>query len=97
MHDVSRVKTDFQCIANFPNVVGVVDGTQVQMCRMHMSIEWDIILSIPRADIITRSKVERGIGQLKRRWGVLHGEIRLKPEKACHSSANDITSSWSLS
>ncbi|KAH3797341.1 hypothetical protein DPMN_150920 [Dreissena polymorpha] len=48
MHDVSRIKTDFQGIANFPNVVGVVDGTQVQMCRMHMSIEWDIILSIPR-------------------------------------------------
>ncbi|XP_053389553.1 putative nuclease HARBI1 [Mercenaria mercenaria] len=32
---------------------------------------------------ITRSKVERGIGQLKRRFEVLHGEIRMKPEKAC--------------
>ncbi|WAR12576.1 HARB1-like protein [Mya arenaria] len=31
----------------------------------------------------TRSRVERGIGQLKRRWGILNGEIRLKPEKAC--------------
>ncbi|XP_052788810.1 putative nuclease HARBI1 [Mya arenaria] len=31
----------------------------------------------------TRSRVERGIGQLKRRWGILNGEIGLKPEKAC--------------
>ncbi|WAQ96676.1 HARB1-like protein [Mya arenaria] len=29
------------------------------------------------------NRVERGIGQLKRRWGILNGEIRLKPEKAC--------------
>ncbi|XP_053372959.1 putative nuclease HARBI1 [Mercenaria mercenaria] len=36
-----------------------------------------------RAHKITRSKVERGIGQLKRRFGILHGEIRMKPEKAC--------------
>ncbi|XP_052806504.1 putative nuclease HARBI1 [Mya arenaria] len=31
----------------------------------------------------TRSRVERGIGQLKRRWGILNGEIQLKPENAC--------------
>ncbi|XP_046558161.1 putative nuclease HARBI1 isoform X2 [Haliotis rubra] len=31
----------------------------------------------------TRSSVERAIGQFKRRFPVLHGEIRLKPEKAC--------------
>ncbi|XP_061184381.1 putative nuclease HARBI1 [Saccostrea echinata] len=31
----------------------------------------------------TRSIVERGIGQLKRRFHVLHGEIRLSPQKAC--------------
>ncbi|XP_050706066.1 putative nuclease HARBI1 [Eriocheir sinensis] len=31
----------------------------------------------------TRSVVERGIGQLKRRFHVLHGEIRLEPRKAC--------------
>ncbi|KAI2648143.1 hypothetical protein H4Q32_018159 [Labeo rohita] len=30
----------------------------------------------------TRSVVERGIGQMKRRFHVLHGEIRLTPEKA---------------
>jgi hypothetical protein len=29
------------------------------------------------------SVVERGIGQLKRRWGILHGELRVNPEKAC--------------
>lgn len=27
--------------------------------------------------------MERGIGQLKRRFHVLHGEIRLSPDKAC--------------
>ena len=27
--------------------------------------------------------VERGIGHLKRRFHVLHGEIRLSPEKTC--------------
>jgi hypothetical protein len=31
----------------------------------------------------TRSVVERGIGQLKRRFHVLHGESRLCPHKAC--------------
>ncbi|XP_061180825.1 putative nuclease HARBI1 [Saccostrea echinata] len=36
-----------------------------------------------RAHKKTRSVVERGIGQLKRRFHVLHGEIRLLPEKAC--------------
>ncbi|XP_041347098.1 putative nuclease HARBI1 isoform X1 [Gigantopelta aegis] len=30
-----------------------------------------------------RSCVERVIGQMKRRFHVLHGEIRLRPEKAC--------------
>ncbi|KAH3886168.1 hypothetical protein DPMN_010169 [Dreissena polymorpha] len=36
-----------------------------------------------RAHKITRANIERGIGQLKRRFGILHGEIRMKPEKAC--------------
>lgn len=31
----------------------------------------------------TRSIVERGIGQLKRRFHVLHGEVRLSPDKTC--------------
>ncbi|KAJ8400142.1 hypothetical protein AAFF_G00398360 [Aldrovandia affinis] len=35
-----------------------------------------------RAHKRTRCVVERGIGQLKRRFHVLHGEIRLTPEKA---------------
>ncbi|KAK0147801.1 putative nuclease HARBI1 [Merluccius polli] len=30
----------------------------------------------------TRNVVERGIGQVKRRFHVLHGEIRLSPERA---------------
>ncbi|XP_060588934.1 putative nuclease HARBI1 [Ruditapes philippinarum] len=36
-----------------------------------------------RSHKITRAKVERGIGQLKRRFGVLHREVSLKPEKVC--------------
>lgn len=36
-----------------------------------------------RAHKKTRSIVERGIGQLKRRFHVLHGEVRLAPEKTC--------------
>ncbi|XP_071110025.1 putative nuclease HARBI1 [Haliotis cracherodii] len=39
--------------------------------------------SYNRAHKRTRSVVERGIGQLKRRFHVLHGEIRLSPIKAC--------------
>ncbi|XP_063884700.1 putative nuclease HARBI1 [Scylla paramamosain] len=31
----------------------------------------------------TRCVVERGIGQLKRQFHVLHGEVRLSPEKTC--------------
>ena len=41
------------------------------------------IIMIYRAHKKTRSVVERGIGQLKRRFHVLHGEIRLSPEKSC--------------
>ncbi|KAL5019964.1 hypothetical protein ScPMuIL_002856 [Solemya velum] len=36
-----------------------------------------------RAHRRTRSLVERGIGQLKRRFYVLHGEIRMSPRKTC--------------
>ncbi|KAK9976517.1 hypothetical protein ABG768_021722 [Culter alburnus] len=39
-------------------------------------------LNYNRAHKKTRSVVERGIGQMKRRFHVLHGEIRLTPEKA---------------
>ncbi|WAQ94882.1 HARB1-like protein, partial [Mya arenaria] len=35
-----------------------------------------------RSHKITRALVERGIGQLKRRFGILHREIVLQPEKA---------------
>lgn len=31
----------------------------------------------------TRCVVERGIGQLKRRFHVLHGEVRVSPQKTC--------------
>lgn len=37
---------------------------------------------VHRAHKKTRSVVERGIGQLKRRFHVLHGEIRVNPQKA---------------
>ena len=38
-----------------------------------------------RAHKRTRSIVERGIGQLKRRFHVLHGEVRLSPQKTCQA------------
>ncbi|KAL3973725.1 hypothetical protein ACER0C_022351 [Sarotherodon galilaeus] len=38
-------------------------------------------LNYNRAHKTTRAVVERGIGQLKRRFHVLHGEVRLRPEK----------------
>ncbi|WAR23800.1 hypothetical protein MAR_037469, partial [Mya arenaria] len=40
-------------------------------------------LANPHAHKTTRSRVERGMRKLKRRWGILNGERRLKPEKAC--------------
>ncbi|XP_071104771.1 putative nuclease HARBI1 [Haliotis cracherodii] len=36
-----------------------------------------------RSHKITRSLVERGIGQMKRRFRVLHSEVRLEPIKVC--------------
>lgn len=36
-----------------------------------------------RAHRTTRNLVERGIGQLKRRFHVLHGEVRLSPQRTC--------------
>ncbi|KAA0725346.1 putative nuclease HARBI1 [Triplophysa tibetana] len=38
-------------------------------------------LNYNRAHKTTRAVVERGVGQLKRRFHVLHGEVRLRPEK----------------
>uniref|UniRef100_A0A3P9BSJ7 Putative nuclease HARBI1 n=1 Tax=Maylandia zebra TaxID=106582 RepID=A0A3P9BSJ7_9CICH len=38
-------------------------------------------LNYNRAHKTTRAVVERGIGQLKRRFHVLHAEVRLRPEK----------------
>ncbi|XP_048879280.1 putative nuclease HARBI1 [Brienomyrus brachyistius] len=40
-------------------------------------------LNYNKAHKKTRSVVERGIGQLKRRFHVLHGEVRLSPAKVC--------------
>ncbi|KAK7157082.1 hypothetical protein R3I94_006981 [Phoxinus phoxinus] len=40
-------------------------------------------LNYNRAHKKTRAVVERGIGQLKRRFHILHGEVRLAPEKVC--------------
>ncbi|XP_052761944.1 putative nuclease HARBI1 [Mya arenaria] len=37
-----------------------------------------------RSHKITRALVERSIGQLKKRFGVLHGEINLEPQKVCN-------------
>ncbi|XP_052791288.1 putative nuclease HARBI1 [Mya arenaria] len=36
-----------------------------------------------RSHKVTRALVERGIGQLKRRFGILHREIILQPVKVC--------------
>ncbi|XP_052790017.1 putative nuclease HARBI1 isoform X1 [Mya arenaria] len=36
-----------------------------------------------RSHKITRALVERSIGQLKKMFGVLHGEINLEPQKVC--------------
>lgn len=41
-----------------------------------------VFLVYVRAHKRTRSVVERGIGQMKRRFHVLHSEIRLSPERA---------------
>ncbi|XP_052267393.1 putative nuclease HARBI1 [Dreissena polymorpha] len=162
--DIRQQKEDFFNIARFPNVIGVVDGTHVQIQAPHVdeplfvnimgyhSINAQIMFDasniirdiVPRwpgsvhdARILrnsgffqfmegninpekhqyllgdsgypckrwlltpflrpvgehqnnyniahkrTRAVVERGIGQLKRRWGVLHSEIRMEPLKAC--------------
>lgn len=43
----------------------------------------DLLRVFYRAHKKTRSIVERGIGQLKRRFHVLHGEVRLSPDKTC--------------
>ncbi|XP_052788514.1 putative nuclease HARBI1 [Mya arenaria] len=36
-----------------------------------------------RSHKITRALLERSFGQLKKRFGVLHGEINLEPQKVC--------------
>ncbi|WAR31749.1 HARB1-like protein [Mya arenaria] len=91
LHDT---KSDFYGIAGFPNVIGVIDGTHVQikaplqdepayvnrMGYHSINTQFKLFYSAHKT---TRSRVERGIGQLKRRWGILNGEIGLKPEKAC--------------
>ena len=41
-----------------------------------------IFFVLYNAHKLCRCRVERAIGQLKRRWGLLHQELRLSPEKA---------------
>ncbi|KAK3896277.1 hypothetical protein Pcinc_000021 [Petrolisthes cinctipes] len=62
---------EFVQIAEFPGVIGVIDGTHIR-------------ITAPKEFEKTRSVVERGIGQLKLRFHVLHGEIRVSPSaKVC--------------
>ncbi|XP_053406275.1 putative nuclease HARBI1 [Mercenaria mercenaria] len=163
--EIREIKQDFFGIASFPNVIGVIDGTQIQIQAPsdneaeyvnrlnYHSINTQVVFdgedriidlvarwpgsthdsralrnsglwglfegglvppgsyllgdsgypckrwlltpylnpnpgsqtSYNRSHRTTRSKVERGIGQLKRRWGILHSEIRLQPQKACQA------------
>lgn len=50
---------------------------------MKILTEFYSFLLIHRAHKKTRAIVERGIGQLKRRFHILHGEVRLAPGKVC--------------
>ncbi|XP_064598738.1 uncharacterized protein LOC135465429 [Liolophura sinensis] len=97
--EIREKQEAFYADAQFPGIVGAIDGTHVQITapstyenefvnRHHYhSINVQIVVDancrkmarVPR----TRSGVERGIGQLKRRFHVLHGEIRMSPDKAC--------------
>ncbi|KAK3868984.1 hypothetical protein Pcinc_025667 [Petrolisthes cinctipes] len=161
--DIQRTQNEFMQIANFPGVVGIVDGTHIRIVapteyeeeyvnRKHYhSINTQIVFDanykildvvanwpgsthdarilrhsgllrlfetnmVPagchllgdsaypckrwlltpylrplagaqeaynRAHKRTRCVVERGIGQLKRRFHVLHGEVRVSPQKTC--------------
>ncbi|WAR28858.1 hypothetical protein MAR_014562 [Mya arenaria] len=69
------------------NYLETVFGPALEPATMrHKSLSaMDKLLITLRSHKITRAKVERGIGQLKRRFGVLHGEVRVQPEKACSS------------
>ncbi|WAQ98996.1 HARB1-like protein [Mya arenaria] len=73
--DLRRNATIFEGIANFPKLMGLIDGTHI---RIRAPSENEYI-----SHKTTRSRVEKAIGQLKRRFGVLHTEITLSPEKAC--------------
>ncbi|WAR28600.1 LOW QUALITY PROTEIN: HARB1-like protein [Mya arenaria] len=116
--DLRRNATIFEGIANFPKVMGLIDGTHIRIRApsedeyMYETVQVvvdgedkiiDIVArwpgSVHDARILresglsqlldngshktTRSRVEKAIGQLKRRFGVLHTEITLSPEKAC--------------
>ncbi len=50
---------------------------------MKILTEFYSFLLIHRAHKKTWAIVERGIGQLKRRFHILHGEVRLAPGKVC--------------
>ena len=51
--------------------------TYLKQCSLFWNLSWYLC----RAHKATRCCVERGIGQLKRRFHVLHGEVRATPGK----------------
>lgn len=81
---MTRSKAPSDCCMNLSN--------NQEGCRLELPhIEKEMCLWLPflhtyfycRAHKKTRSIVERGIGQLKRRFHVLHSEVRLTPLKTC--------------
>ena len=58
----------YTLLYKFDKKYAIIDHTKMTCFRAHKT---------------TRCCVERGIGQLKKRWGILQGEIRMEPEKVC--------------
>lgn len=85
VNTVQALKRAFMHIAGFPGIVGIIHSHYLTIWRWtcFSQVILVLILWTYRAHKKTQSMAARGIGQLKRRFHVLHGEVRLTPAKVC--------------
>ncbi|XP_052773595.1 putative nuclease HARBI1 [Mya arenaria] len=81
MEIIQRYRFDMNGILYLEQLIG--NGITPKVNRNNALRARQKILITLRSHKITRALVERSIGQLKKRFGVLHGEINLEPHKVC--------------
>ena len=79
--EIQRVKEGFFHKGGFPGVIGCVEGTHIRL-QCPSQNEGDYVNRKGYHSINVQA-IEQAFGWWKRRFHLLHSEIRMTPEKAC--------------